>query len=93
MPTTLLQALKLHEVSAVDSGANLLDGWLVQKRKERAEQQSAMAEAIRKTYGLNRDALGRFAAGDTPASAEAPAEAPKSRWNHGGAVHESLRAR
>ena len=57
-----------------------------------------MAEKIRKSYGLDkahdhRDSLGRFAASDAPAPAEAPArEEPKSRWSHHGAVLNALQS-
>jgi hypothetical protein len=91
MATTLLERLTLSEVSGVDHPASELEGFVVMKRRERAAAESAMAAAIRKTYGLNRDGLGRFAAGDAPAPAQA--EAPRSLWRHHGAVVKALRGR
>jgi hypothetical protein len=91
MATTLLERLTLSEVSGVDHPASGLEGFVVMKRRERAEARTAMAAAIRKTYGLNRDALGRFASGSDPAPAEE--EAPRSLWRHHGAVVEALRGR
>jgi hypothetical protein len=97
MSLTLLQALQIREVSAVDSGAHQLDGWIVQKRKgiDRAESERLrredheLAEILKATY-LRHPQSGRFASQGQLADAHRSAPESLIPWNHLGAVHPGL---
>jgi hypothetical protein len=57
----MLTNLKILEVSGVDQPASELDGWMIQKAAQNKAAEAALADAIRKSYGLP-DSPGRFAA-------------------------------
>jgi hypothetical protein len=87
-----LTNLEILEVSGVDQPATELDGWMIQKAAESKAAQAALADAIRKSYGLP-DSLGRFVARDeinldekgTSTIAGDESSGPLLNWRHSGA--------
>jgi hypothetical protein len=88
-----LTNLEILEVSGVDQPATELDGWMIQKAAKSKAAKAALADAIRRSYGLP-DSLGRFAArgeinldenGTSTTTAGDESSGPSLPWRHLGA--------
>ncbi len=91
-----LEQMRMDEVSGVDAGANLIDGWMVMKNRQRVEK--ALTDLIDKTdvradrHAVRHPSTGRYVPKPKPedeidgAAAASANGAMKTvlPWRHGG---------